>query len=129
MCKGGKIKAIIVNPEEINLNTLRKCFGWDIKSSNQIRIDFDQVISQFKLLHKSFIHCVFLFYFLSQSLNFRKSKNLNRRVGEILYISDKMKIYSLFNWRYRNGTFNRIYYLPSFISLLVGIKNIYLFVE
>jgi hypothetical protein len=43
------------------------------------------------------IHCFFLFYFLSQSLNFRKSKNLNYRAGEILYISDKMKFYSLFN--------------------------------
>ena len=60
-------------------------------------LEFNPPEDYFLLIGLILINCIFLFYFLSHSLKFRKSKNLNYRTGEVLYISDKMRIYSCFN--------------------------------
>ncbi len=97
-------------------------------------IEFDPKEDFFILICLIFINIIFLFYFLGQSSNFRKSKNLNYRTGEILYISDKMKFYSIF---YIPVLVLIIYYFikynPSSITLsllviwLIGISLILLF--
>ena len=97
-------------------------------------IEFNPEEDFFILICLIFINMVFLFYFFAQSSKFRKSKNLNYRIGELLYISDKMKVYSIFYVPVEAFlTYYFIKYNPSSITLslliilLIGILLILMF--
>ena len=70
-----------------------------IVSSNNpdsyLYIDYNPPEDFWTLIGLLSLNFLFLCYYLIQSLNFRKSRDLNYRKGELLLISDKMKYYGL----------------------------------
>ena len=66
-----------------------------VDADSFLHIEFNPEEDFIILISLIVINIIFLFYFLSQSSKFRKSKNLNYRTGEILYISDKIRLYSV----------------------------------
>lgn len=63
-----------------------------LNPDNYLHIEYDPPMDFIVLLTLLIIDFVFLLYYIVQTSKFKKSHNLNYRKGELLLISDKMKV-------------------------------------